>query len=180
MHRATVFSKEVFSILNHMFSFLCLLFVTTLHITGVSVLIYFKGILFQIPIWKPVHWLLLVPRSTHPGISFKAELQHIFKRFFQFSLLVLASFSLLHILGVRCPTVIYHNAAWCYSHCSFSACRPSHSAVYVNLLHEKSNLQFTVRKSHKYLWYIQYQYSKFFTTGNILYAFSWYRAYNLL
>lgn len=114
MHRATVFSKEVFSILNHMFSFLCLLFVTALHTTGVSVLIYFKGILFQIPIWQPVHWLLLVPRSTHPGISFKAELQHIFKRFFQFSLLVLASFSLLHILGVRCPTVIYHNAAWCY------------------------------------------------------------------
>ena len=113
MHRAIVFSKEVFSILNHMFSFLCLLFVTTLHITGVSVLICFKGIPLQIPVWQPVPWLLLAPRSTDPGISFKAELQHIFKRFFQFSLLELASFSLLHILGVRCPAVTYHNAAWC-------------------------------------------------------------------
>ena len=114
-----------------------------------------------------------------PDTTFKTELQHILKRFFQFPLLVLAfqltpqrrcQVSHCHLL---LETVIQHGAT--EGPCSFRA--QSHA----NPMHRKRNLQFMLRKVHKYLWFTQYQYSiKLLLQATCYRPSVWYRVYILL
>lgn len=119
MHIPLVFPKGAFSILIHMFVFLCLLLVTPLHITGVGVLIYFR---FQIPVWQPVHRLQI----AHLKQSFST-----FLKIFPVSPACTGLFQL--TTQRRCQVshchLLQHGAT--EGHCSFSACRASHSVIYM-------------------------------------------------
>lgn len=124
-HTNWVFQKGPFPYWSACFHFFaCCLWPLT-HITGISVLIYFKDSRF---LWQPVHRL---------QTSFKTELQHILKRFFQFCPACTGSFSLLHRGDARCPTVIY---SWNRNqHGATEVPAPSEHSLHANPLHRKRN-----------------------------------------
>lgn len=107
MHKTTVSSKEVFSISICMFSFLCLAVCDPSSHNWNYCAHPFQR--YTIPHFYTAACPLaaIISPSADPATSWKAELWLTLKRCFQFCLLVLASFSLLHMVDAGHHTIIY-------------------------------------------------------------------------